>query len=204
MLAKEFIVEYTDIADGITDHLKSLGYKLLGQGVDQQAWEEPSTGHVLKIFGTGSNDDHKMFYKWAKFCQKNSNNPYLPKFYGIEKFEFEGKPYIQFRQERLYKNNKFNRYFLEEILSYLEECFIDDISARFDNFVKLLKSDDLYSHYYKYLNDPRQVQQITEIFNTVVKLEKIAEKNNWQFDLHDGNIMMRSDTTPVITDPWVI
>src|SRR5258708_2521701 len=105
MFTHEIINEETTIDDGITKRLKELGYKFLGNGVDQQAWLEPSTGYVLKIFGTSSDGtfstSQKMFYRWAKFCEKNKDNEFLPKFYGIETFVFNNDNYIQFRQEKL-------------------------------------------------------------------------------------------------------
>lgn len=207
MLAKEITESIID--SGIDDHLKELGYRKLGQGVDQQAWEEPNTGYVLKIFGTGYkreklSPDQKMFYYWAKFCEENSNNPYLPKFYGIEQFKYNGRTYIQFRQERLYKNPKFTT----ELTQSLAEAIADNES--FDkwmihiNALAKIKNVEHFKKTAKMFSDREQLKQIEDFYNTLRELKKIGGKRRWYLDVHDENIMMRADTTPVISDPWVL
>jgi hypothetical protein len=55
MRLKEFLNEWSKTPTGVINYLKEKGYKLLGYGVDQYAFEEPSTGKVLKIFGAKKN-----------------------------------------------------------------------------------------------------------------------------------------------------
>lgn len=189
-------------------YLRKQGYKLLGQGVDQMAFADPNhPDQVLKIFGYQHNklsSDQKMLYTWAKFCQENSNNPYLPKFYGIETFIFKGKHYLQFRQEKLYKNRKFNEETIQSIVGAVDE------HRSFKKWMKTIRQLATYRNYgpYKQLapmfKDTEQIKQLKGFYDTVKALDKIADKKDWTFDLHEGNIMMRSDTTPVISDPWVI
>ena len=117
MKISEIIAE-SEVLDefSYTDHqikriLQKKGYKFLGAGVDQSAYIEPSTGYVLKIFGSqegskGFSPDHKMFFKWAKFCMKHQDNPFLPRFYGYESFKFEGDMYLQIRTEQLFTDKK--------------------------------------------------------------------------------------------------
>ncbi len=45
--------------------------------------------------------DQRMFVNWINYCNKNSNNPHLPRFSGFESFEFQGRRYIQARMEAL-------------------------------------------------------------------------------------------------------
>jgi hypothetical protein len=201
MLSHEIINEETHIDDGITERLKELGYKFLGNGVDQQAWLEPNTGYVLKIFGTSSNGtfstSQKMFYRWAKFCEKNKDNEFLPKFYGIETFVFNNDNYIQFRQEKLVKT-KLN---LMEITQDMVESA--DKNKSFKEFVKQVKNNaEWYPLSYRALDDDQNVTWMKKFYKTIMALNKIADKKGWTSDIHSDNVMMRQDGTPVIIDPW--
>jgi hypothetical protein len=42
-----------------------------------------------------------MFFAWAKYCMKNTDNPFLPRFAGYESFVLDGDRYLQIRQEPL-------------------------------------------------------------------------------------------------------
>jgi hypothetical protein len=207
MISSEIVESY--INSGIDDHLKKLGYKKLGQGIDQQAWEEPNTGHVLKIFGTGRSErglsiDQQMFYIWAKFCEENTSNPYLPKFYGIEQFKFEGDNYIQFRQEKLYRNPRFTSQLTQSLVDAVE---YDESFEKWMKEVNEFASFKKVDHFKKtasMFNDPEQLQQIKDFYKLLHTLYTIGKKHHWYFDVHEDNIMMRADTTPVIVDPWVL
>ena len=101
------LTEWSTTDKKIERILKSKGYKKLGAGVDQTAYLEPGTGFVLKIFGTQGGKkfsrDHQMFFVWAQFCMKNSQNPFLPRFDDYESFVLDGDRYLQIRQEILQK-----------------------------------------------------------------------------------------------------
>lgn len=82
---KQVLDEFSTMDNDIYKALAAKGYSWLGKGVDQEAYLEPGGKTVLKIFGTQGNQgklsaDQKMFAEWADFCQKNSDNPFLPKF----------------------------------------------------------------------------------------------------------------------------
>jgi hypothetical protein len=123
---KKFITEWSHTPDSIVTYLKDKGYKYLGRGVDQTAFLEPSTGQVLKIFGSSFrkiNIGHDMFAYWAKYCKDHSDNPFLPKFSGWNRFEYEkdDKEYLQIRMERLQKLPTKLSNALGMIAGYIEE-----------------------------------------------------------------------------------
>lgn len=219
MKCKE-LLEWSDTSKKIKPYLERKGYKYLGAGVDQSAYLEPGTGHVLKIFGTQGNhlsEDHKMFFKWAKYCSKHSNNPYLPKFYGYETFEFKGKLYLQIRQERLVKNSidDFITDITQTVSSAVEmgdsfEEILQSISYDIDNEKQANLSKKNYSlsgdlaRYEQVLNDKGQIKQFKKFYKTCKNLYDLGRENGWHWDLHEANIMRREDGTPVIVDPFVV
>ena len=195
----EQIDEYSDNHVDITKILRTKGYKKLGQGVDQMAFLEPSTGQVLKIFGTQVNTrgsggktfsrDQKMFFTWAKYCKANKKNPFLPKYSDFTNFVFDDHTYLQIRMERLQEIGKLGRncataaLFVERNLNFYD---IDHITAAYiDKYLKkrLGKNLDLF-------------------IRTIYQVYKMAEDYGWAKDLHHNNFMKRGNT-PVIVDPWV-
>jgi hypothetical protein len=216
LLMKEDIVdEWSQTDPGIRKALEEKGYKFLDNGVDQSAYIEPGTGWILKIFGTQQNSkfegtptfskDHKMFFKWAKFCMKNSDNPFLPRFGGYESFEWKGKTYLQIRQEQLKSVNN--------NVGELLEALADIVSSYGNNFTWdrfcMKFDDDLKDEEYQYSKRlvkliDGDLQKSKLFYETLKSLYDISEKQrNYIWDMHKGNFMMRGKT-PVIVDPWVV
>jgi hypothetical protein len=142
-----------------------------------------------------------MFFAWAKYCMKNSNNPFLPKFAGYESFVLDGDRYLQIRQEALQPIGTLGR-----VLDLMAQS-IDDGGA------KSLDEAEEFIEDYGYDTDIKNLaklrKQIGEdglqlFFSTMLRLYLTGEKNGWFFDLHAGNFMRRKDGTPVIVDPWVL
>lgn len=199
------LTEYSYTDKKIDRILKAKGYKRLGAGVDQTAYLEPGTGYVLKVFGTQGGDtfspDHKMFFAWAKYCMKNSANPFLPKFAGYESFVLDGDRYLQIRQEALQPIGTLGR-----VLDLMAQS-IDDGGA------KSLDEAEEYVEDYGYDTDIKNLEKLRKqigdnglelFFSTMLRLYLTGEKNGWFFDLHAGNFMRRANGTPVIVDPWVL
>ena len=216
LLMKEDIVdEWSQTDPGIRKALEEKGYKFLDNGVDQSAYIEPGTGWILKIFGTQHNSkfegtptfskDHKMFFKWAKFCMKNSDNPFLPRFGGYESFEWKGKTYLQIRQEQLKSVNN--------NVGELLEALADIVSSYGNNFTWdrfcMKFDDDLKDEKYQYSRRlvkllDGDLQKSKLFYETLKSLHDISEKQrSYIWDMHKGNFMMRGKT-PVIVDPWVV
>jgi len=213
-LEEETLDEWSDTHPGIKKELKQKGYKFLGKGVDQSAYLEPGTGQVLKIFGTQSgtsgsgghqlSDDQKMFVTWAKLCNKNADNPFLPKFSGFERFVFQDQTYFQIRQERLKEIGPAAGDWLETIALTIEDYGFTSAKAAVDLFRREAAENehrwgpDEYLMLVKKLGE----EETTRLIATIFSLNKIANQKGYTFDLHAGNFMMRGKT-PVITDPWV-
>ena len=190
--------EFSTMARGIRKALEKKGYRALGAGVDQEAYLEPNGQTVLKIFGTQGNTkklsaDQKMFAKWADFCQRNSDNPFLPKFSGWETFDYKGELYLQIRTEFLKPSGE---------LGYA----ISLLGRRLDNG---------YSNYYSLEKDlPREYKRVAKavgeqnvplLLNTLLELiHTTQKKKSYNWDLHAGNIMMRPNGQPVLNDPYVL
>lgn len=194
ILESEVLDEFSDVDQMIKPILMSKGYKFLGAGVDQQAYLEPGTGYVLKIFGTqeGSKNftrDQKMFFKWAKFCMKHQDNPFLPRFYGYESFKFSGDMYLQIRTEQLFTDLK-----LQEAVSELST------RTRFPKWKHRFTQDE-EKIVMRAVKTPERMELLKWTLN---KLYRKGSKNKYSWDLHSGNIMVRKDGTPVINDPWVL
>jgi len=224
---EETITEWSDIHKGIKKELRDKGYKYLGSGVDQMAFLEPGTGYVLKVFGTQEelagrpnkfSNDHKMFFKFAKFCMKNASNPFLPKFFGYESFVYDNSNYLQIRQERLRKSGDLG-YVVEALAGYLSE--VDSATELFNDALREQATreqalrdeangidveydwvpDPTYPNI-EYCIDELGVKGTRLLLKTIKQLMDMGYKHNWDWDLHNENIMCRGKI-PVLVDPWV-
>jgi hypothetical protein len=214
IIPEEILDEYSNTDKSIIDHLTKQGYKLLGQGVDQTAFLEPS-GTVLKIFGTQGttrapgkdrekpkfSNDHKMFFRWAEYCNKNKNNPFLPKFSGFESFYWKDRVYLQIRQEML-----------KPIDGRVGSLLSKFTEAIYGDYLETLPELDKWMAKFapSYVPDLQQLKKqlgpkgLQLLLSTMLKLYRVSESRGYEFDLHAGNFMARADGTPVILDPWVI
>lgn len=208
---RQFLSE--EITMDIEDHMTALGYKFLGGGVDQYAYLEPSTGKVLKIFGSsdevnsgGMSEGHRMFRTFYKFCQARPNNPFLPKFDGWTQFKYDGRHYLQIRMERLQH--------LPERANHMLDDFVQAASGYHDSFTRYLAAhdDDNGNDYNHESIDDSLSEMILLLgedgcnlfFKTIRQLADIAQAKDYMLDLHPANFMNRNDGTPVIVDPWAI
>ena len=199
MRAEEFLCEKTVFDKSIEQTLIQKGYKKLGQGSDQMAFLEPGTGFALKIFGTEENSksgftkSHNLFFKWAKFCMKNSNNPFLPKFDGYESFVYNGQTYLQIRQELLKPGG-----LLSNAVSQIgDEAEHADFT--WQQFKEAYSDTDIANIINRTLTD----QQAQLLVTTIQKLWKISEQQGYLWDFRGVNIMSRNGI-PVIVDPWAV
>lgn len=188
----EEVVSEGFIPDYFRNRLAKQGYKFLGQGVDQAAFTVPGKPNlVLKIFGYGEYGDdssHKMFFRWAKFSQKNSSNPFLPKFGGFQKVKIDDETYIMMYQERLTHNKV-----IGNAVADLAESVYPWIDPREK---KSLISDA------KDVLEPRGID-VNALIKTLSKLYKIGETQGYDWDMHSYNVMVRANGQPVLVDPWV-
>jgi hypothetical protein len=207
MRIKDIIAE-SQINPGIKTILQQKGYKLLGNGVDQQAYLEPRTGLVLKIFGRSEQKSkgQEAFFEFARFCQSHPNNQFLPQISGWQTFNFKGHRYLQIRVERMFAID-------DDLGEALSDFAMAACSGRgnLDNYINshAAKQADSWGD-----NPGRKVhaelfthvgeQGLKELWNTIVQLNAIAKRHpDLSMDLHGGNFMYGSDGHIVISDPFV-
>jgi hypothetical protein len=199
---------------GISQALAKKGYKYLGGGIDKQAYLEPDTGQVLVVFGyrKGQKDfspDQRMFIDWITYCNKNANNPHLPKFSGFESFQFGGQNYIQARMEPL-------RELPDEVGDLVGQ--LDQVTKKkFRDYRKPLQTAAQYATFQsaemgnntwyeledviEYLGGEQAAEALLQ---TVYQVQKFARQHRFSIDLHRGNYMQRPDGTIVVNDPFVL
>jgi hypothetical protein len=204
-----------EVHRGIANVLADKGYQYLGSGIDKHAYMEPKTGQVLLIFGyrkgvEGFSPDQRMFIDWINYCNKNKNNPHLPRFSGFESFQFQGKNYIQARMEALQE--------LPEEVGYLvgniEEVTMQVGRGNFDRAIETLAGYAQDSSYegdaavwydiktaIRLLGGKKQAKNLLDTVHTV---KKFGRKHGFSIDLHRGNYMQRHNGTIVVNDPFVL
>lgn len=206
MTSKKTLLKEYYVDPGVIKHLEKLGYKKLGKGQDQIAFLEPSTGMVLKIFGssisgeTGFTKPQMSFKVFADYCQANSDNPFLPQFYGWETFKFKGKTYLQIRMERLFQFPGVEHWAdaLEVIVIYAEMSKSPEAKEKFIEEHVKYEFYETYQQLFTHLGR----EGFDQLWNTIYDLNRIAEKHGFRLDLHAGNFMMGSDGEIVINDPF--
>jgi hypothetical protein len=150
-----------------------------------------------------------MFIDWINYCNKNANNPHLPKFSGFESFQFGGQNYIQARMEPLQE--------LSNDVGMLVAHVDDVVNNKKQNFQKQIKNISSYatfasaeegdSAYYELkdtINYLGGKQAAMNLLKTVYQVKQFARKHQFTVDLHRGNYMARSNGTIVVNDPFVL
>jgi len=200
--------EFSKVDPQISEILHKKGYKKLGGGVDQLAFLEPGTGKVLKIFGTkgeggykGFSSDQYMFKQFVDYCEKNSSNPWLPKFDDWTAFIFpkgSKNKYLQIRMERLTSIDRPTQDALEQFTMFIEKGrSLDELLA----FVG--KSETMFNGI-NYLVMTYGEDGLRQLWDTMTQLYSMGKGSGYMFDLHGKNFMRRPDGQIVIIDPWVV
>jgi hypothetical protein len=188
----------------IKTSLVSRGYKLLGSGQDQDAYLEPETGLVLKIFGAGE-EPQQSFVDFAEYCMANQKNPFLPQFYGWEKFQFNGKTYLQIRVERMFPLHSN----MGDALEFMSNSAKHNRSFEYAEAALVHATHGLGIGAEASDNDVATMitlvggrENLKKLYETIQALYKISKEKKYIFDLHYGNFMHGSDGEIVITDPF--
>lgn len=205
------LFEATKIPDNIKQVMLKKGYKFLDNGADQQAYLEPKTGMVLKIFGADNSKrasinsgsytkPQKAFIVFADYCRKNKNNRFLPHFEGWETFEYEGKRYLQIKTERLFVSKKVFWFGLYEyIVDIIKKGRISDPDHIIDKVFKMFYNGGWVGERLTGLGTEKDFRLFIK---TIIELNEIAKKEKIILDLHMGNFMLGSDGHVVINDPF--
>ena len=202
---EQVLDEFSMIDRGIRKELENKGYQALGAGVDQEAYLEPGGQTVLKIFGTQGNKDklspdQKMFAKWAEFCQRNSDNPFLPRYSGWTPFKYKGETYLQIRTELLRRPKNPKERNLVAAIARLGYAF-----ERYGISFLDLSKNKLSAPSYRLVSQAVGEDNVPLLMNTLLELiHKTITKKRYNWDLHPGNIMLRPNGQVVINDPYVI
>ena len=210
MRVHEFVIEqvldeFSMFDRGIRKELENKGYQALGAGVDQEAYLEPGGQTVLKIFGTQGNKDklshdQRMFVKWAEFCQRNSDNPFLPRYSGWTPFKYKGETYLQIRTELLRSPKTPQEKNLVAAISRLGYAF-----ERYGISFLDLSKNKLSAPSYRLVSRAVGEDNVPLLMNTLLELiHKTITKKRYNWDLHPGNIMLRPNGQVVINDPYVM
>ncbi len=203
-----------EIHGGIRKALMNKGYKYLGGGIDKQAYLEPN-GQVYIVFGyrKGVDDvspDQRMFINWINYCNKNKDNPHLPRFSGFETFQFQGENYIQARMEALRELPDEVGYLvgnIEEAVQKLRKNNYDTAFNTLINYAQHSSYEGDEPYYYEIENTIELLggpEAAKNLLKTVKTVQQFARKHNYSIDLHRGNYMQRPDGTIVVNDPFVI
>ena len=203
--SEQVLDEFSMFDRGIRKELEKKGYQALGAGVDQEAYLEPGGQTVLKIFGTQGNKDklspdQKMFAKWAEFCQRNSDNPFLPRYSGWTPFKYKGETYLQIRTELLRPPKTPQEKNLVAAISRLGYAF-----ERYGISFLDLSKNKLTAPSYRIVSQAVGKDNVPLLMNTLLELiHKTITKKRYNWDLHPGNIMLRPNGQVVINDPYVM
>jgi hypothetical protein len=221
-MKEEIIDEYDDAhpaSKQITAKLKSLGYKLLGSGIEATVWSK-NEASVIKILmpvdpGGDPNSADETFLAFYEFCQSNPST-HLPKFIDIggkhhTVFELNGVPYRQIAMEKLapIKHGTFE----EAMVWIMSDMADEDYYENWDSFTTHILEADWSS-----IESPigeRMPDLILEkmrnkgfrdyyggLFMTMRNLYETGRQNRLGWDCHTENVMQRRDGTLVVVDPW--
>lgn len=204
------------VHQGIRNYLISRGYQYIKSGIDKHVFREPNTGQIFLVFGTRSGykdqftPDQLMFRDWINYCNKNQNNPNLPKFSGLESFNFKGQRYLQAKMEPLQEVPEK----IAHLLGYLED--VVGYSEQPENMLQAIRGLAKKGYYDEEENEiiMYQIRQIIEylggpdaayrLLKTVQDVIKFGVNHGYSIDLHRGNYMQRANGTIVVNDPFVV
>ncbi len=163
-----------DIAlDKFNNYMADNGFTKLGQGAFGAVYEKPGYPWVFKLFANDA-----AYLAWINYVVKNQSNEHVPK--------LKGKPFrindgvFAVRMEKL---KRMPDTWWDDPL--LDKVVYGGITTQNKEELKELGHEDLAK--------------------VLVDIHHLAHgniNNDWNTDMHGGNIMMRGDI-PVITDPLV-
>jgi hypothetical protein len=186
----------------IDSFLKNKGYKLIGKGYYSRVYNKSGMNSVLKI----ALKTDVSWLHYAELCT-NYNNQHFLKVSRIIKYDLCGKEYFISYMEKL-QPLKTNKDLEIQIASWMITNWTTKHGGGLCwRFILLDWRDKIKKNY-----NEREFNKI--IKNKSLEFEQqypdfkkaltIVEKNvgQFQFDLHEQNIMIRNDNVPVIIDPF--
>ena len=172
--------DYNTHVKMLNTHMKKLGYSYIGHGTDAHVFAKEQ-GSVIKVLIPKSGDistAKNPFLAFLNYCEKNANNPHLPKFIEITK-----EP-IQLGSE------KFDQVVMER-LQEVDPKYEDLLVSITDSIEEGKPLDPSYQPY-------------TKFYQTLKSVMLTGRKLGFENDIitfQSVNIMQRGNTL-VIVDPW--
>jgi GNAT superfamily N-acetyltransferase len=110
------------------DYFINKGYDMIGEGRDQIAFESPR-GTVVKVLGLGDTTRQQAVEHYVEFFEQNQRNPFYPKIYNSQRFNFDGDSYFLYETEYLqYVSNEDDT--LDWLERYLNHLGTDPAAAQ--------------------------------------------------------------------------
>jgi len=172
--------DFGDSYEKFATELKAAGFKKLGAGIKAIVYEHPQLPYVIKVF----NNDPKYF-KYFNWARENQDNPHVPQIRG--KYIKINERLYAVRMEKLIpvtRDYEFIRKYIDPKIPV-----VDPQSIFLATMILSPKNSEFLENNY-----PKMVE-VKSFIHSVVKVG--AD------DLHNGNVMKRSDGTLVVTDPLV-
>lgn len=199
MKAQDFITEvplYPETSSELERLSKEAGYTRIGGGLDADVFLGKNKDEVVKVLigvqGRSPVVASKGFLKFYDFVKQHQNHPNLPKF-GVPVLHKIGKEKVYFvTMERLHLIPKQKVEFLVDLIDYAQDGypFVDAVKW-------LIQNHDLTSEE-GLTPENRQFYKIIQAC-----IAYVANDKTMTFDMHEGNMLQRSDGTVVITDPYI-
>jgi len=201
---KVFELIQEETLDQYTDKLvKSLNIKKLGTGVYASVFQHPVYHNVaVKVV-----EYDPEYMQFAKFCEKNPNNEWLPKIVSIHKVDVDDKflrdggtvsAHIIFFQKLRPATKKEIKAAVQRVLKTVPPKYFDQggqDDPLFDDMIDYTDFQELDEHW-------GRIASKTTDDDVRVVAKYFANLNG--VDLHDKNVMMRDDkgrAQLVFTDP---
>jgi len=163
------------------DKLEDLGWEQIGTGHFSFVFANPKKNYVLKITDTPDPG-------YAEYVNliKSHKNKYFPHISDMKILEVSGQKYGVYLIEKLGRLER-------SLLPYADII---------DKLVTGLSVDRVYKIYE---DDPAKVNEIVknqELMKAIKLLRYWSKKKGFSIDIHDANVMQRTDGTIVVTDPY--
>jgi hypothetical protein len=173
--------DYNQHVKMLNDYMQKLGYSYIGHGTDAHVFAKEE-GPVVKVLIPENGDittAKNPFLAFLNYCEKNANNPYLPKF-----IETTKQP-IQLGAEK----------FDQVVMERLEELDPDYDEMIMDMIESIEQGQPL---------DP-QYKPYAKFYQTLKSVIQTGRKLGFSNDIiaFDYSNVMQRGNTPVIADPWV-
>jgi hypothetical protein len=199
----------------ILELFEQSGGTILGSGAFATTLSHPKWNYILKIFHNDS-----AYLAYARYAFKNQHNPCVPKF-----LDKPRKIIPNYSRDWLYNKNLY--YVRMEKLKSLQEMdvrFYDmykTINRRKTHLLSILSNNDIRTKEEFLQLDLLNPSYTSDQILAIEDIQKLLKTNPWIFDyinvlkdvhalansisatidLHDENVMVRSDGVLVITDP---